>query len=245
MRDAWRLAVGTLSAVPVTPPRRVDRTTAGLAIVLAPLAVLPLAFLVALVVWSGDHVGVSALGVAVVAVGTLALGTRSLHLDGLADTVDGLSASYDRERSLTVMRSGTVGPAGVVAIVLVLGAQVAGFTSLVGDDHGWLTAGVLVCASRAVLVIVCMRGVPGARADGLGATFVGSVPRLVAGLVVLTVGGCCWLVAGQSGLLGVLVVGAVVAALLLRVIRRLGGVTGDVFGAAVEVSLATLLLSVS
>ena len=245
MRDAWRLAVGTLSAFPVAHPGRVDRSTAGLAMVLAPLAVLPLAAVVALLVWGGDLVGVSPLGVAVVAVGALALGTRALHLDGLADTADGLTASYDRERSLAVMRTGTAGPAGVVSIVVVLGAQVAGLTALVGDDRGWLTAGVLVCASRAVLAVLCTRGVPGARRDGLGATFVGSVPRTAAAAAALASGGACWLVAGLPGLLGALAAAVVVAALLVRVVRRLGGVTGDVFGAAVEISLATLLLSVS
>ena len=112
MRDAWRLAAGTLTAIPVGAPRRVDRRTAALAMVLAPLAVLPLAAVVGLVVWAGHRSEVSALGVGVTAVAFLALGSRALHLDGLADTADGLTASYDRERSLAVMRSGAAGPAG-------------------------------------------------------------------------------------------------------------------------------------
>ena len=86
---------------------------------LAPLAVLPLAGIVALVVWTGSRADVSPLATAVVAVTTLALGSRAFHLDGLADTADGLTASYDRERSLAVMRTGAAGPAGVVAVVLV------------------------------------------------------------------------------------------------------------------------------
>lgn len=245
MRDAWRLAVGTLTAVPVRAPRRVDRGTAGLAMTLAPFAVLPLAALVALVVWAGGRVELSPLGVAVVAVGALALGTRALHLDGLADTADGLTASYDRERSLAVMRSGTVGPAGVAVIVLVLAAQVAGLTTLVASERGWLTAGVLVCVSRAVLVVLCTSGVPGARADGLGATFVGSVPRVVAGIVMVLAAVGCGLVAGVAGLVGFAAAAVAIAALLLRVVRRLGGVTGDVFGAAVEITLAVLLLGVA
>jgi adenosylcobinamide-GDP ribazoletransferase len=243
MRDAWRLAVGTLTAVPVRAPGHVDHRTAGLAMVLAPLAVLPLAAAVALVVWGGDRGGLAPLAVAVLAVAVLALGTRVLHLDGLADTADGLTASYDRERSLSVMRSGTSGPAGVVAVVLVLLAQVAGVATLVGDDRGWLVAGVLVCASRTPLVVVCARGVPGARSDGLGAAFVGSVPRPAAAAVVAVATVGCGLAAGWAGLAGAAAAAVVVALLLARVVRRLGGVTGDVFGATIELTLATLLLA--
>lgn len=243
MREAWRLAVGTLTAVPVPAPRYVDHRTAGRAMLLAPLAVMPLAAAVGLVVWSADRSGLAPLGIGVLAVAVLALGTRVLHLDGLADTADGLTASYDRERSLTVMRSGTAGPAGVVAVVLVLLAQVAGVAALVGDDLGWLVAAVLVCASRASLAVLCARGVPGARSDGLGVAFVGSVPRLAAGAVVVVATLACGLVAGWSGLVGAVAASAVVAVLLTRVVRRLGGVTGDVFGAAIELTLATLLLA--
>ena len=245
MRDAWRLSVGTLTAIPVRPPGHVDRTVAGVAMLLAPLAVLPLAAVVALVVWTGSRADVSPLATAVVAVATLTLGSRAFHLDGLADTADGLTASYDRERSLAVMRAGAAGPAGVVAVVLVLCAQTAGLASLVLDDHGWLTAGVLVCVSRGVLAGLCSRGVPGARPDGLGATFVGSVARPATAAVTAVAAVLCWLVASVSGLVGLVAAILVVAALTSRAVRRLGGVTGDVYGAGVEVALATLLVSVS
>ncbi|MDE0777999.1 MAG: adenosylcobinamide-GDP ribazoletransferase [Nocardioides sp.] len=245
LRDAWRLSVGTLTAVPVHPPQHVDRRVAGASMLLAPLAVLPLAGIVALVVWTGSRADVSPLATAVVAVTTLALGSRAFHLDGLADTADGLTASYDRERSLAVMRTGAAGPAGVVAVVLVLGAQTAGLTSLAVADHGWLTAGVLVCVSRGVLAGLCSRGVPGARPDGLGATFVGSVARPATAGVAVVAGAACWTVASVSGLIGLVAAVLVVAALTTRAVRRLGGVTGDVYGAGVEITLATLLVSVS
>ena len=245
MRDAWRLSVGTLTAIPVRPPGHVDRTVAGVAMLLAPLAVLPLAAVVALVVWTGPRAAVAPLPPPFAAVAPLTLGSRAFHLDGLADTADGLTASYDRERSLAVMRTGAAGPAGVVAVVLVLGAQTAGLASLVLDDHGWLTAGVLVCVSRGVLAGLCSRGVPGARPDGLGATFVGSVARPATAAVTAVAAVLCWLVASVSGLVGLVAAILVVAALTARAVRRLGGVTGDVYGAGVEVALATLLVSVS
>ena len=112
MKNAWRLAVGTLTALPVTPPRRVDRDTAGLAMVLAPLAVVPLGVAVGVVLWAADALDLAPLAAGFGAVGVLALGSRAFHLDGLADTADGLTASYDRVRALEVMRSGAAGRHG-------------------------------------------------------------------------------------------------------------------------------------
>lgn len=246
--DAWRLAVGTLTAVPVRTPGRVDRDTAGLAMVLAPLAVLPLGVAVALVLWGGRELGLSPMALGLVAVGALALGSRAFHLDGLADTADGLTASYSPERSLEVMRTGPVGPAGVVAVMLVAGLQAAGLASVIRHEHGWLAVGLLVCASRACLALACVRGVPAARTDGLGVTHVGSVPVVGAlaslGLAVVLVAlashvlGPVW-----PGLLGLVLMVTAVVALAFRCVRRLGGITGDVLGAAVEASFAVLLLA--
>ena len=248
VRDAWLLATGTLTAVRVPPPRVVDRRTAGLAMVLAPLAVLPLALATAAVVVVAGWIGLPPLATAYVVLVTLALGTRAFHWDGLADTADGLTASYSPARSLEVMRTGPVGPAGVVAVVLVAGLQAAGLAAVVRHDDGWWVVGLLVCVSRVSLALACVRGVPAARADGLGVTHVGSVPvvaavgsLLVCGVVVGLAGhglGSAW-----SLLAGLVVTVGVVLALLLRCVRRLGGITGDVLGAVVEVSFAVLVLA--
>ena len=250
LRDAWLLASGTLTAVRVPPPSRVDRSVAGLAMVLAPLAVLPLAAVAAVVVLVGDWVGMPPLATAYVVVLALALGTRALHWDGLADTADGLTASYSPERSLEVMRTGPVGPAGVVAVVLVTGLQAAGLAAVVRHEQAWWSVALLVCASRACLALACVSGVPAARTDGLGAAFIGAVPvtgaaasLLAAALAVALAGralGTAW-----PTTIGLLVMVVVVLALVLRCVRRLGGVTGDVLGAAVEVSFAVLGLAAS
>ena len=90
----------------------------------------------------------------VLAVAVLALGSRALHLDGLSDTVDGLTASYDRERSLAVMRTGTSGPAGTAAlgnpngvVIFSSSVQVGGTAAGAGNvisgnnDNGLVLAG--------------------------------------------------------------------------------------------------------
>jgi adenosylcobinamide-GDP ribazoletransferase len=219
--DGWRLAVGTLTALPVRSPTRLRPLAA---LLLAPLAVLPLAVPAALVLW---WLPVPPLVAGLLVVGLLALGTRALHWDGLSDVADGLTASYDPERSLAVMRTGTSGPAGTLAVVLVAGLQAAALAEYAGGWAGALAAGGLICLSRCALWIVCAAGVPAARPGGLGAAFAGVVPRplSVLGAVLLSVVG-----------------GLVVLGLVGRVRARLGGVTGDVMGAAVEVALATTLV---
>ncbi|NYI78776.1 adenosylcobinamide-GDP ribazoletransferase [Nocardioides panzhihuensis] len=254
VRDAWRLAVGTLTAMPVPPPEHVDRRRAGVAMVLAPLASLPLALGAAAIALLGQLAGLPHLVTALLAIGVVVVGNRALHLDGLADTVDGMAASYDRERSLEVMKTGTSGPAGVTAIVLVLGLQVAGLASVLAGEGGVRLAVlvlVAVCASRAALAMCCTRGIRPAREDGLGRTFTQTVPPLVTVLVWTVVaaalaGAGAW--AGLPwwrGALAVAVAAAVVGAIILRAIRRFGGVTGDVFGAAVEAALAALLVTLA
>ena len=242
--SAWQLAIGTLTAIPVLPPRTVDRRVAGLAMMLAPFAVLPLAFAVGLLAVTGLPAPIKG----VLAVGVLALGTRAFHLDGLSDTVDGLAASYDRERSLAVMKSGTAGPAGVVALIVVIGLQAVGFAYVLHGWRGGMLGGLAVVVSRVALASCCTRGVPSARPGGLGDTFAQTVPVMVTGLwwtagaVALTFAGLEAHLVWWRGPLAVLVAFHTVIALILHVRKRLGGVTGDVFGAEIEVALAGLLV---
>lgn len=251
MLDAWRLSVGTLTALRVGHPGRVDRRVAGGAMLLAPLAVVPLGVLVGLIGWAGRELDLSILAVSVLAVAALAMGSRALHLDGLSDVADALTASYDPARSLEVMKGGTSGPAGSAALVLVLGLQVAALASVLSTPRGPVVAAVLVCASRAALAVTCARGVPVATSHGLAASYAGTVTRAAAALTWLTVGAVALLVldwAEYEWWRGpvVVAVGLVAcAAATYRCVRRFGGVTGDVFGAAIEVTLAALLLGAS
>lgn len=256
MRDAWRLAFGTFTAIPVAMPSRVDRGVAGTAMLLAPLTALPSAgawVVLGLLAAKGVLPPAVAAALAVV-VATLV--SRALHLDGLADTTDGLSAGYDRERALAVMRRGDTGPSGAVALVLVIVVDVTCLAGLFTSATG-VTLGVsALVASRLAPAAACRTTVPAARADGLGATVAGSVsvPRLLAvsvGVVAAT-GLAIGAVAALTGLpvaprlVGVLVVVAAALTAAFAVTRvalqRLGGITGDVIGAAVELSLGTALV---
>lgn len=155
--------------------------------------------------------------------------TGMLHLDGLADSADGLLAPLDRDRRLAVMADPRAGVFAVVVVVLVVGLQVAALAALRPDPL--LLAG-LWGASRAAMG-VALTSVPYARAGGgLASAFAGTspVPSLLVGagaLVVAAVAGG-W-PAGPAAA-AALVVGAGGVVVLAR--RRLGGFTGDVLGAA-------------
>lgn len=247
LRDGLRMALGTLTALPVPAPRVIDRRVAAVAMLLAPVAAVPLAGLGLGVVLLGDLVGLPSLATAVLAVGAVALASRGLHLDGLSDTADGLSASYDRVRALEIMRKGDAGPTGVATLVLVLVGQCAALAGAVSAGHGAAAVVLGVVAGRAVLPACCVRGVPPARPDGLGAAVAGSVPVPLAALVITAVAALATLAPGLPwwrGTVAVVAAGAVALLLLWRCVRRLGGSTGDVLGACVEAAtLAAYLVT--
>jgi adenosylcobinamide-GDP ribazoletransferase len=182
-------------------------------------------------------VGASPLVAAVLAIASSAALTRGLHLDGLADTADGLGSYRDAAGALEIMRKPDVGPFGVVVLVLVLLAQVAAAAQLL--TRPWLPAlagiATAVAVGRLGISLACWRRIPAARPDGLGATVAGTVgvPALAVGAFVLAgvalLATPAWLgpVALGTGLL-------TGAALLAHAVRRLGGITGDVLGAVCE-----------
>jgi adenosylcobinamide-GDP ribazoletransferase len=236
--DGLRLAVGTLTLLPVPPPRAVGPRVAAVAMLLAPVAVLPVAGAAGLTLWALHAGDAPPLLGATLALAVLALGSGALHLDGLADTADGLAVPGDRARRLEVMRRGDVGPVGAVTLLFVILVQVS---ALAGAAAETLLMGVVV--SRSTLALACVRGMPAARSDGLGRGVAGTVPRTLALLVITAVALAAVLVEGWRGLAGVGTSLVVTGVVVVVAVRRLGGVTGDVLGACVELALAGYLVS--
>jgi adenosylcobinamide-GDP ribazoletransferase len=127
---------------------------------------------------------------------------------------------------------------------VVLGVQVVGFATVAGD-HRWWVVPLALTTGRAAFPLCCRRGVPAARPEGLGALVAGTQPVWVpsvwwvvlAGAGVLAVPGRWWL-----GPAAVLAAGTVVLGLSAHTVRRFGGVTGDVLGAASELAATCVLL---
>ncbi len=246
--DAWRLALGTFTTIPTSPPHQIDKQRAGLSLIFAPFAFSLWAIGVGLILWVGAEWGLASLPLATLGVAMLVFGNRAFHLDGLADTVDALASSYDRERSLDVARLGNVGPAGVGAIVLVLVLQITAGAVLLEYSYGAWAFAALACLSRFACTSGATRGVKAARADGLGATMAESVPWWATFTVWLGVILTVWTIGytlgitGPQTVLGALAAGTCVALLVRKCIERLGGIIGDAFGASIEIMFAVLLL---
>lgn len=245
MIDALRLAIGTLTVLPAGMPSRVDRTVAGRAMMLAPFVGLIIGLPAAGVV-AGVHAlrPDATLLAAVLGVAVLTVLSGALHLDGLADTADGMGSRRDRETRLAIMRKGDIGPFGVVAIATVLLVDVAALAACLGSGIGWQAVLVATVAGRTTLPVACRRAVPSARPEGLGAMVAGTVPAWVAlGVTAVAAGACGVLMNPATTGAAAVVAAAIVGELVTRFARRgLGGITGDVLGASVELSTVAALL---
>lgn len=255
-RDGLRLAVGTFTAVRVPSPSSVDAATVRTALLLVPVvgaAVGGAGGAVLEAVRVATHHSVAGTWLSAVAgIATVVALSRALHVDGLADTADGLGSGRPAEDALAVMRRSDIGPFGVVTVVLVLLLQIGAAAESIGRGTGWLGLLVAVTAGRTAVVWACRRGVPPARTDGLGRGFTGALSTgtcvVLTAVVALASAGAGWLDDDRSwwlslrGAVAVGVAALVAIAVVQRCTRRLGGVTGDVMGAVVELGTTAALL---
>jgi len=247
--DGLRLALTTFTVAPIRAGR-VDRTTAGAAMVWAPVVGAALGALLAAALLGLNWLVTPPLLAGILVVGLAALLTRGLHLDGLADTVDALGSYRSGAEALDIMRRPDIGPFGVVALVVVLGAQAVALAGV--PARGWLATLTGVAAAwatgRLAATWACRRGVPAARPDGLGALVAGTVGPLRLGLATVAVALLAVAaVPGRPWQGPVTVVAALAVALLLthHGVRRFGGVTGDLLGALVEIASTITLIGLA
>lgn len=173
----------------------------------------------------------------------LVLMTRGLHLDGLADTADGVMGGHTRERRLEIMRDPHVGAFGVGVTVCVVLLKWAALASLAGPSRFWVIALFPVLSRWAMML--ALSAFQYARSQGLGTAFQNERPALGVGLATATASGAAFLMATWGGLvmLGAAYVAAVVLGAALA--RLLGGLTGDTYGAINEVTeVAALMVAV-
>jgi adenosylcobinamide-GDP ribazoletransferase len=268
----WRVALSLFTIIPAGVPGVIRRDAAAGALRWLPAVGALLAAIAAgamLAVQAGGHSDARRLLAATLAVAVLGLLTGGLHLDGLADTADGLGSRRPSREALAIMRRPDIGPMGVAALLLVILVQI---TALAAIPAGGFSAAALVLAAvtgRVAVVLATGPGSPSARPGGFGALITETTTArvrvaVIAALLAAVVAGAFLLGAlpvsalslggsagtGRPGGLPVAaravvatLAGLLAADLVRRMARRrLGGMTGDVFGAVIEVGTATVLL---
>ncbi len=177
--------------------------------------------------WGAGRVWTPAVAAVVTVTADLAF-TGLLHLDGLADSADGLLAPMSRQRRLEVMADPATGAFGVGVVVMVLALRIAALAALTPSV---LLLSGLWCGSRTVMAVAARRE-PYARESGLATAFRGGDWRPV-GLYGLVGSVSLGALAGGRQMEAAVAVGLLAGFGVIRFARaRVGGFTGDVLGAA-------------
>ncbi|HKY08233.1 MAG TPA: adenosylcobinamide-GDP ribazoletransferase [Candidatus Binatia bacterium] len=235
--SAFFAAVQFLTIFPWPKAREYSADELGRAAILFPLIGFFLGIILVLLNASLEpFASAGLLSVALVAM--LALLTGGLHLDGVGDSFDGLSASGDRERMLRIMDDSHTGAFGLIAIVLLLLFKVHAIESIETDRWRALLAAPVL--GRWAMVLLGYRS--RAAKPGLGASL---VEHLKTKHVILSSFITLLLVASVLHEMGVaLMIWVAVFSTVNKIFwqRRLGGVTGDTFGAVGELSETSVLV---
>jgi len=178
---------------------------------------------------------------AILTVTTLAVVTGAVHLDGLADTADALGAGRDRERALEIMRDSRIGTFGAIAIFFLLLLKVSALANATGE-HRTLALYLAPGLARWAMVMVTER-MEYLRREGAGVELLrqnGHRTLLIASVIAAAGTLAHW---ATIAIRGALI--AVAIALLLRAAYRrwLGGVTGDLIGAAGEIVETAVMIA--
>lgn len=177
-------------------------------------------------------------------IGLLALLTRGLHLDGFADTMDGLGSGGPREKILEVMRDSRIGSFGVISLILLIGAKYFALDQIPIPSIPYALI-LMAVMGRNAMVLVCYRSPYARFGEGLGKPFTENLGVREVTFSSLSAFGIALLTMGVKGILVFL--GICLFSLVYRFffIKKLGGVTGDILGAANELTeLLCLILLV-
>jgi adenosylcobinamide-GDP ribazoletransferase len=173
--------------------------------------------------------------------GLLAFLTRGLHLDGFADTIDGLASGGPREKILEVMRDSRIGAFGVIGLIFLIGAKYLSLDQMM--DQSIPRALILMAVmGRNSMVLVCFRSAYARSAEGLAKPFAENLTAREMILSSVVAFGIGLLLMGVKGV--VVFLGTVLFSLGYRFffIKKLKGVTGDILGGANELAEVICLI---
>lgn len=241
--DDVSLAVGLLTRVPMPHPVTATPDSLARAQRAFPLVGALIGMVVGLVDRCLLAISVPSLAAAALTLGAGAALTGALHEDGLADVGDGFGGGRDKSAKLAIMRDSRLGTYGMIVLLVGFVARASALASL--PLTAILPALVVAHALGRAAIPMLAANLPFAREDGFGKSAgrpdqASAITAVIIGVVIALL---C-LTAAQT-LLAVLVAIVGAAAIAGLAWRQIGGVTGDVFGAAEQVIEAAVLLTLA
>lgn len=222
-----RRALAFLTPLGFLAPRGAAATPTATTLTWFPVVGALLGLALGAIWWGADRWWPALVAAAIVVVADLAL-TGLLHLDGLADSADGLLPHLDRPRRLAVMAAPDVGAFGVAVVGAALLTR---FAALATATPVPLALAGVWCGSRTAMAVVARR-LPYARGEGLASAFLGGSAAAVGGVGLVLAMALGAVGARGQGVVAVIACLAGAAAVAALAQRRIGGFTGDVLGAA-------------
>ena len=238
--DDLRLATALLTRLPMPHPEGAMPTGLARAQRAFPLVGAMIGLVVGLVDLSLLKIGIPALAAAALALGVSAALTGALHEDGLADVGDGFGGGRDRAAKLSIMRDSRLGSYGAMVLLVGFSAKLSALASL---PAAAIIPGLVVAHALGRAAIPALAAsLPFARDDGLGksAGRPDAATAITAALIAIVIALLC--LTAKEALLAMAVTVAGAAAMAALAWRQIGGVTGDVFGAAEQVVETAVLL---
>jgi adenosylcobinamide-GDP ribazoletransferase len=168
-------------------------------------------------------------------VGLLAFLTRGLHLDGFADTLDGLASGRSKERILEVMRDSRIGAFGVIGLILLIGGKYLALDQLSNASIPFSLI-LMAAMGRNAMVLICFRSPYARPGEGLAKPFTENLGYRETAISLATAFGIALLTVGVKGILVFSGIALFSGGYRYLFIKKLGGVTGDVLGGANELS---------
>jgi adenosylcobinamide-GDP ribazoletransferase len=234
-------ALAFLTRVPVGRWVALDGEDVARGSVLFPVVGAGIGALVGLTL-TGLDARLTVLLAAALAVCVEALLTGGIHLDAVADSADALGAP-SRERALEIMREPAIGAFGATALGLAVVVKVTALAAVASGSDAVLAVAAAYALGRTAPLVLGW-ALPYARPEGgSGAVFTGGAGEISRALGAGLGIGLAVAVLGSRGLILAAAAALAAAAVGLVAQRRLGGVTGDVLGAATELTTTAALIA--
>lgn len=228
-----RLALGFLTRIPLPMPEDPTEKEWGQSVFYYPLVGAVIAGLLLLVYWLADSQTIFVQGALILVVWVMVTG--AIHLDGLADMADGWAGGHkESKRTLDIMHDPVSGPFGVISLILILMVKFAAILSLLQMEFWWVLL-VAPIAGRVTMGVI-MATTHYARDEGIGQVLSENMHKkafLVQALLLIAV--CYWVPFGFWAVGVVIVLGIYFR---MRIIKKIGGFTGDTAGASCELAEA-------